>query len=597
MEPIKGFSNFNIVYNYKNFSEILEQYEKEDKKYLLNNYLIYCFVYKKFDYIKFIITHFNLDINTILTFNDHQSLIFDISFVSFGVFCDDINFVKYLIGKKKEYIIDQDYCNYDGKHFKFNKVTPLFIAVSYTKNRDMIDYLIEYGADINARDAIDSTPIMKVDCYEKNIIEYYQFLISRGANINLQNKDGNTVLHNVIKNEKFNTALQLIHKFGANPFLFNNQKRDGLMEFIIYILNYYTPITDNDFDFWYHTKIYEYLENILEITTNPDLIYELFAACLTTNPYIKRIYFDKVKKSMILHNDSMSKYWRNNFNAIVGNDDDRNYNIKSVKVFNRLLYVYDFDTAIDFILRKILPFYEFRWPQYDKYIMLIIYVLDVVTVNLKSFKKLYGNVNIYAITFEKFYHFILRNFPNLIFEDIFDVYRNMMYKFMNDKDFLDDRLIYNIHVFIFRLYQNCFYDVIKRNKVKNYIIYEYPINLIDGENNSILHNIFKYEKQEMIKNFLLILLNCNNFKHLNLRNNKNQTPLQLAVLQNWHKDIIQLLLEYGSVILDLNNLRHKYHSLNVFENYVTLQNLTATAAKKKDYHYLPKMLQNFVDKF
>ena len=634
MARLNGFDFFDIIYNYKNVSEFFTKYEQEEKKKdLLNNYLIYCFIYKKFNHIKSIINHFNLDtVKTRLICNREYDN-FNLSFVCFGVFCDDIDFVKYLLNKncKQKYKIDQiDYCNvYNGEVY-LNKVTPLFVAVVCTENRDMIDLLIEYGANINAEDYIDSTPIMKVINQEN--IEHYKFLISRGANINLQDKANNTALHYIIRQKNFDIALQLINQCGANPFLVNYQKRDAIMEFIICM-----NISAQSFFLWYGpNKKIEYIENLLAITnSNPNLIYELFAASIDIRCF-KIEYFNKVKNSStILHNDYKSKRWREKFNAIVGDDNDENYCIQSVKVLNRLLHVYDCNIIINTIVNNILKFYEL---QYDKYIELLKYVLDVVTDNLSSFK-LYGSAsNVYELIFRIFLRFVLRNFQTLSLEKILENYRYMMNIFMNHKHFLENQnkdcytfLIDYIHTYIYHLYKNCFYDAAKREMVENYIKDEYPINLLTINNDCILHSIindcviFKdkdddeeeeeddddeeeeevdddEEEEEVdetiIVKFLSFIIECNHFKHLNLRNNKNQTPLQLATLKNRSKDIIQLLLDHGSIVSDLlNTLHSKYHSLNILQNHVTLQNLAAIVVKKQkqQHRHLPKRLQNFVN--
>ena len=612
MTHVYGFNFFKVIYNYNNISDFFAQYELEEKKKdLLNNYLIYCFIYKKINHIKSIITNFNLDtIKTRLTFKNN----FNLSFICFGVFCDDIDLVKYLLNKncKQKFKIDDiDYCNYYSGYFKgnlhLNKVTPLFVAVVCTKNRDMIDLLIEYGANINAEDSINSTPIMKV--FNQENIEHYKFLISRGANINLQNKEGNTALHYVIRQHDFDIALQLINECGANPFLVNNQKRDGIMDFIIYM-------NTHGWSYFGLEKKFEYIENLLAITnSNPNLIYELFAASLKGDRSVKIEYFNKVKNSStILHNDYKSVYWRKKFNKIVGDDNDDN--IQSVKILNRLLHVYDCDIVIFTIINKILKFYEL---QYDKYIELLRYVLDVVTDNLNSFR-LYGvaSNDIYEIIFKKFFHFILRNFQYLSLEKILENYQYIVDKFIKHRYFIENEnkfcftfFVENVHLYIYIIYKHCFHNAIKRKIVENFIINQYPINILTINNDCILHSIIndseifnddeeKKVDETIIINFLTIVIKCNSFKHLNLRNNQNKTPLQLAILKKRSNDIIQFLLDHGSIISNLLNTLHcKYHSLNILQNYLSLKDLAATVIKKQKLHYrhLPKRLQNFVNDY
>ena len=102
----------------------------------------------------------------------------DVSFLWFVVLCDDIEFVKFLLernGKYDDKNNDDDYYHSPNSKMPstFNNATPLFVAVTYTKNRDMVDLFIEHGADINTRDICKSTPLMNV--FEEPNVEYYDF--------------------------------------------------------------------------------------------------------------------------------------------------------------------------------------------------------------------------------------------------------------------------------------------------------------------------------------------------------------------------------------------------------------------------------------
>ena len=125
-------------------------------------------MYKKIAYIKNIITHFDLDTtsNTRLKYNISGFKV-DVSFLWLSVLCDNIEFVKFLLERNGKY----DDKNNDDNYYRsvslkmlsiFNNTTALFVAATYTKNRDMIDLFIEHGADINTRDICDSTPLMNV---------------------------------------------------------------------------------------------------------------------------------------------------------------------------------------------------------------------------------------------------------------------------------------------------------------------------------------------------------------------------------------------------------------------------------------------------
>lgn len=79
-------------------------------------------------------------------------------------------------------------------------VTPLIYALN-TKNSDTIDTLLAYGADPNAPDSFGLTPLMHVVRLNTDNDQYKEFvalLLSYHANTHIQNRDGNTILHDAI---------------------------------------------------------------------------------------------------------------------------------------------------------------------------------------------------------------------------------------------------------------------------------------------------------------------------------------------------------------------------------------------------------------
>ena len=87
---------------------------------------------------------------------------------------------------------------------------------------------------------------------------------------------------------------------------------------------------------------------------------------------------------LLSFNDNNDK-WINRFNSIIKNNTDKGLYIKSVKVMNRLLMSYDCN-IIQTITDYILPLYSNN-NNNDKYISILIYLLDVVTDNIESYKK------------------------------------------------------------------------------------------------------------------------------------------------------------------------------------------------------------------
>ncbi len=71
----------------------------------------------------------------------------------------------------------------------------------------MMDYLIERGADINARDSLGVTPLMEAAM--ANLGEICQYLIDRGANVNARTVFGETALIRAIKKSSPEAAVVL----------------------------------------------------------------------------------------------------------------------------------------------------------------------------------------------------------------------------------------------------------------------------------------------------------------------------------------------------------------------------------------------------
>ena len=175
-------------------------------------------------------------------------------------------------------------------------------------------------------------------------------------------------------------------------------------------------------------------------------------------------------------------------------------------------------------------------------------------------------------------------------------------------------LITIIHIFIFYLYDDCYYDETKRKSVEYIIKHEYPVNLLTKTNESILHTLFddgynKVANNDRAEAFISFLLTSTNFKHLNLKTKSTLlkentfTPLSLAVRNKRRVGIIKLLLDNGSTIgsPDLVKwLNSKYPSLNVYQKYVTLQSLSAAIINENNNNNekrklpLPTIMQKFV---
>jgi uncharacterized protein len=88
-----------------------------------------------------------------------------------------------LVEVKRLYASDNNVINaYDFKGY-----TPLILAV-YNQNQDVVEFLLEKGADPNAKDAAGNTALMGVAF--KGYTDLAEKLIRAGADVNLRNNNG-----------------------------------------------------------------------------------------------------------------------------------------------------------------------------------------------------------------------------------------------------------------------------------------------------------------------------------------------------------------------------------------------------------------------
>ncbi len=71
--------------------------------------------------------------------------------------------------------------------------TALMIAAACNKNPEIVQVLIDNGADVNARNKGESTALMLASVFNSNP-EVIQVLIDNGADLNIRDSNGNTIL-------------------------------------------------------------------------------------------------------------------------------------------------------------------------------------------------------------------------------------------------------------------------------------------------------------------------------------------------------------------------------------------------------------------
>ncbi len=98
--------------------------------------------------------------------------------------------------------------------------TPLHFAVIRVNPRNtvaMIDYLVDAGADINAQNNLEETPLMwsMQASRMETLTPIFKGMIADLADVNIQNNIGNTYLHLVIRQKDIGWIQYLMENFGS----------------------------------------------------------------------------------------------------------------------------------------------------------------------------------------------------------------------------------------------------------------------------------------------------------------------------------------------------------------------------------------------
>jgi ankyrin repeat protein len=74
-----------------------------------------------------------------------------------------------------------------------NNLSLLHLALEYRLDLEYLKYLVELGADVNAKASDGWTTL-----YSTNNIEILKYLVSQGGDVNVKNNDGMTLLHDAV---------------------------------------------------------------------------------------------------------------------------------------------------------------------------------------------------------------------------------------------------------------------------------------------------------------------------------------------------------------------------------------------------------------
>ena len=101
-----------------------------------------------------------------------------------------------------------------GTIYGSNDWTPLHFAAGLNDNPEVISFLLDRGADIEAKDDNGDTPLFSAAFFNDNL-EVVSVLLDRGADINAKNKYGRTPLHSAAGNYDNPEVVALLLDRGA----------------------------------------------------------------------------------------------------------------------------------------------------------------------------------------------------------------------------------------------------------------------------------------------------------------------------------------------------------------------------------------------
>ena len=94
------------------------------------------------------------------------------------------------------------------EHFttNYNQWTPLMLAAQ-TGTFEMVKYLVDSGADVNATNHKNWTALMQAAAY--GTVEMVKYLVEHGADVNATNEDGWSVLQ-IARNNEMSELVQYL---------------------------------------------------------------------------------------------------------------------------------------------------------------------------------------------------------------------------------------------------------------------------------------------------------------------------------------------------------------------------------------------------
>lgn len=112
---------------------------------------------------------------------------------------------------------------------KSTKETPLTVAAAYGRTPEMVDFLLNHGADINKGNVYKETALMRAAIFRK--YETVKLLLEKGADYTLKNGSGYTVLEYVKTKMNIPDMVALLEAFMLEKSIETNSEETHQLEF------------------------------------------------------------------------------------------------------------------------------------------------------------------------------------------------------------------------------------------------------------------------------------------------------------------------------------------------------------------------------
>jgi ankyrin repeat protein len=169
--------------------------------------------------------------------------------------------VKYLVEQGANVNAVDNHNNSPGEHgttaLMYASVNPAYIGLLGVANADtrfnIVKYLVEHGADVNAKNAKGRTALMWASTNRR--LEIVKYLVEHGADVNPKDYEGSTALLNAASGRRFNIVKYLVEhgadvnarpEFGYTALIYASEK--GRLDIVKYLIEHGADVNAKDDD-------------------------------------------------------------------------------------------------------------------------------------------------------------------------------------------------------------------------------------------------------------------------------------------------------------------------------------------------------------